>query len=157
MFYETSEHPLDKKFRLFVPKRLQEGLERDAEGNLVVWITRGQDGCLFLMSDSTYRRSMENLDLRAFTTREQRIKQRRMFKDTACVALDASGRLLLGERQRRLIELEENAEGKVVVVLVGAGSRVELWPLRRWEKEEALIDAEEVDLVEVDRRGVGEA
>jgi len=153
MFYETSEQPLDSKFRLFIPKRIQEQLDRDADGSLVLYVTRGEDGCLYLLSERGYQASVGGLDTRAFTTREQRMKQRRMTKDTARVVLDASGRLLLGERQRRLIELEENEEGKVMVALVGVMNRVELWPLHKWREEEALLEEEGEEMVEVDRHG----
>ncbi len=153
MFYEASEHPLDKKFRVFVPKRIQDQLERDEEGNLVVMVTRGEDGCLFLFGESGYYASIGNLDTRAFTTREQRLKQRRMTKDTARVVLDASGRLLLGPKQRKLIELEENAEGKTIVVLAGVMNRVEIWPLRKWREMEALLDDDGEEMVEYDERG----
>lgn len=148
MFYEASEHPLDKKFRLFVPKRIQEQLPRDSEGNLCVILTRGEDGCLFLFGEQGYQDSIAHLDTRAFTTRAQRLKQRKVTKDASQSQLDASGRLLIGPKQRGLIELEPNEEGKILVVLVGVMNRIEVWPLKKWIEMEALLDAEGDELVE---------
>jgi MraZ protein len=156
LFHDTSEHTLDKKFRLFMPKRFQDGFERDAEGNLVVWITRGQGGCLNLMSERSFHESMEGLGMDVFAPEEALDLQRLMLKDAARVALDASGRLLLGERQRKLVELEENEEGKSVVVLAGAGKRIELWPLRQWQEEEARLNAKKDALFRFERRGGAE-
>jgi len=148
VFNEASEHPLDKKFRVFVPKRLQENLPRDGEGNLPVVLTRGEDGCLYLFSEEGFKASIANLDTRAFTTRKQRMNQRRVTKDATRSCLDASGRLLIGPKQRSLIELKPNGEGKTTVVLLGVMNRIEIWPLHRWQEMEAQIDAAESELVE---------
>lgn len=147
MFNESSEHPLDKKFRVFVPKRLQELLPRDEAGDIRVVLTRGEDGCLYLFGATGFDESIANLDTRAYTNREARINQRRVTKDSARSNLDASGRLLIGPKQRSLIELEENEEGKTLVVLLGVMNRIEIWPLKKWEEMEAEIDAAEGDIV----------
>ncbi len=46
MFFGESSHSLDAKGRVTVPKRFLEGLTRNAEGNLVVILSAGQDGCV---------------------------------------------------------------------------------------------------------------
>lgn len=148
MFAEASEHPLDPKFRVFVPKRLQESLKVEGEDSIRVVLTRGEDGCLFLFGAQGYQDALENLDTRAMTTREKRLKQRRATKDVAESTLDAAGRLLIGPKQRSLIELEENEEGKIMVTLVGVMNRIEVWPLKKWQEMEAELDAMDDELVD---------
>ena len=143
MFFDSTEHPLDSKYRVFVPKRFQEVIPRDEKGNLVVFLTRGEEGCLFLFSKDGFLESLGAVDTRAFTTPAERLKQRRLTKDAAQVTLDASGRLLLGDKQRSMIDLRPNAEGKVIVMMVGVMNRVEIWPLHKWEAMEALLEQEE--------------
>ena len=41
MFYDSSSHTMDAKNRVFVPKRFQQVLGRDPEGNMVAFLTRG--------------------------------------------------------------------------------------------------------------------
>jgi MraZ protein len=148
MFAEASEHPLDAKFRVFIPKRMQELLKRDDDGNIRVVLTRGEDGCLFLYGADGYKEALEPLDTRAITTRAQRMKQRRATKDAASSSLDAAGRLLIGPKQRALIELQVNEEGKTLVALVGVMNRIEVWPLAKWREMESELDGMDDELVE---------
>lgn len=148
MFFDSSEHPLDAKFRVFVPKRFQEAIPRDDKGNLVVMLTPGEDGCLYLFSMEGFFASLGEVDTRAFTTEEERLKQRRLSSASTRVTLDASGRLLLNEKQRSMIDLRPNAEGKIMVAMVGVMNRAEIWPLHRWEEMEAkLADGERHEIV----------
>lgn len=147
MFSETSEHPLDAKFRVFIPKRLQELLERDSDGNIKVTLTRGADGCLFLYGTEGFEEALSPLDTRAYTTREQRMRQRKATKDAASSSLDAAGRLLIGPKQRALIDLEPNEDGKTIVAMLGVMNRIEIWPLKKWQEMEAELDAMDDELV----------
>jgi MraZ protein len=143
MFFDSSDHPLDAKFRVFVPKRFQEVIPRDEKGNLVVMLTPGDDGCLYLFSMQGFFQSLGDVDTRAFTTEEERLKQRRLSSASTKVTLDASGRLLLNEKQRALIDLQPNEDGKVMVKMVGVMNRAEIWPLHKWDEMEAKLESEE--------------
>ena len=57
--------------------------------------------------------------------------QRLMLAATSRVTLDSSGRLLLPEKLRHLVEIEKE------VVLVGVLDRIEIWPAARWDAFEA--------------------
>ncbi len=149
MFFDSSEHPLDAKSRVFVPKRFQEAIGRDKEGNLVVMITPGEDGCLFLFSVEGFQEALGDLDTRAFTTRVERNRQRRLAHAATRVTLDASGRLLLSEKLRRMIELSSSGSGKVMVKMVGAMNRAEIWPLHLWEELETELESSEEERHEI--------
>ncbi len=76
------------------------------------------------------------------------MKQRRATKDAASSTLDAAGRLLIGPKQRALIELKKNEEGKTLVALVGVMNRIEVWPLEKWREMESELDDMDDELVE---------
>ena len=136
MFYDSSTHTMDAKNRVFVPKRFQQVLGRDAEGNMIAFLTRGFDGCLFLFSEDGFRRALGRLDTRTFTGPEQRKMQRLFFSNTTRVQLDASGRLLVPEKLRKQVGLGKE------VVMVGVVNRAEIWPKERWESLQGDMDGD---------------
>lgn len=140
MFSGESTHTLDKKNRVFVPKRFQDVLERDAAGNAVVILTRGFDGCLFLFSDKGFEAVRARLDLMPFGGAEQRKMQRLFFANTHRCQLDASGRLVLPEKLRKSAGIENE------VVMVGVSERAEIWDRARWEAFEGENEGDFDDL-----------
>lgn len=142
MFFNNSSHAMDAKKRLFVPKRFQQALTRDDDGNLFAILTRGQDGCLFLFSEPGFHKAIEYLDTHGFTSREQRNAQRALFAYADRVTLDAAGRVLVPESLRAHAALEKD------VVLAGAGMRAEIWSKERWEAQQA---ADDIDFDNIDQ------
>ena len=127
MFCGDSRHTVDAKKRVFLPKRLQQGLPLDEDGNRVAILTRGLDGCLFLFSEEGLARALKRMDTEAFAGPEHRKLQRLFFSYTSRVTLDASGRLLLPEKLRALAGIDRE------VVMVGVVDRVEIWASERWD------------------------
>ncbi len=152
MFFDSSPHTMDAKNRVFVPKRFQKALGRDEDGNVVAFLTRGLDGCLFLFSEAGFERALERLDTQPFTGPKQRRMQRLFFSNTTRVQLDASGRLLIPEKLRKQAELGKE------LVMVGVVNRAEIWPKERWESLEAEMEGEfdQLDSVLCERRELGE-
>jgi MraZ protein len=143
VFYGESDHTLDSKARLFVPKRFQEELGRGAEGNLVCFLTRGQDRCLYLFSETGFQRALAGLDIAAFTGERQRAAQRLFFANSARIELDASGRVLIPEKLRAHVGLDKD------VVIVGVNDHAEIWARATWNQYQAENEAilDEVDQV----------
>jgi len=141
-FFDSSVHTMDSKNRVFVPKRFQQVLGRDPEGNMVAILTRGLDGCLFLFSEEGFRRALARLDTQAFTGKDRRAMQRAFFATTARVQLDASGRLLIPEKLRALAELGKD------LVMVGVVNRAEIWPKEKWEAVAGDTEANFDELLE---------
>ncbi len=144
-----SEHTLDKKNRVFLPRRLQGGFGVDGEGRTVVIVTRGFEGCLFLFSESGFHEVLERLDTQAFAGADKRRMQRLFFSNSQRTTLDASGRLLVPDHLKTLVGLDRKA------VLVGVVGRVELWPKEAWDTfvEQSSGDFDQLDQV---LRGAGE-
>jgi len=131
VFYGESVHTLDAKGRLFVPKRFQDELTRTPEGALLAYVTRGQDACLVLFSDTGFAQALAELQTRVFSGAELRAAQRVFFANTARIELDSSARLLIPEKLRAGASMGKE------VVLIGVGDRAEIWPKETWQKYEA--------------------
>jgi len=127
MFCGDSRHSVDAKNRVFVPKRFQQDLPLDDNGNRFAILTRGLDGCLYLFPKHGLERALQRMDTEAFAAADQRKLQRLFFSYTSQVTLDASGRLLLPEKLRKLAGIGRE------VVMVGVVDRVEIWSAERWD------------------------
>ena len=143
MFIGISEHSLDAKNRVFVPKRILDFLPFASDGTRVAYLTSGPDGCVYLFSEAGWKAALSQLNTGAFEGAEQRAAQRLFFSHAARIELDGSGRLLIPEMLRKRAGLEKE------VVMVGVENRTELWSRERWEKfsEENLRLLEEIDSV----------
>ena len=134
VFTGDSIHTLDPKNRVFVPKRFQEQLGRDAEGQQVAVLTRGFEGCLFLFSKLGYDQVLQRLTTQPFGGAQLRTMQRLFFSNVHETPLDTSGRVLLPEKLRKFASIDKE------VVMVGVADRAEIWDRARWEKFEAEND-----------------
>lgn len=139
MFCGDSHHSVDSKNRVFLPKRFQQDLPLDDDGNRVAILTRGLDGCLFLFPELGLEKALERLDTEAFAELSDRRSQRAFFKYTTRITLDGSGRFLLPEKFCRLGGIDRD------VVMAGVRDRIEIWSPERWdaledENEQAFED-----------------
>jgi len=143
VFSGESIHTLDAKFRVFLPKRFQESLERDADGHHSAILTRGFERSLFLFSERGFEKVLSRLETQPFGGAELRKMQRLFFSNTHPCQLDASGRLLLPEKLRQFAHIERE------VVMVGVAERVEIWDRGEWERFESENqgDFDELDVV----------
>lgn len=121
MFVGESNHNLDAKHRVFIPKRFQEVLRRNEAGHLNVVLTRGFERCLFLFSVEEFAVVMQRLKTKAFGGARLRKMQRLFFSNTHTCQLDGSGRLVLPEKLRRYAGVGRE------VVMIGCADRAEIW------------------------------
>ena len=143
MFCGDSRHSVDAKHRVFLPKRFQSELPLDDSGARVCVLTRGLDGCLYLFTEAGLEQALERMDTEAFAGADERKLQRLFFSFTSRVTLDASGRLLIPEKLRKLAGIQKE------VVMVGVRQRVEVWAGERWDAFEAENEAAFDELEEV--------
>ena len=136
MFVGESTHTLDSKSRVFVPKRIQDEIPRNEEGERAVVITRGFERCLFLFPGSDFEQMIERLRTQAFGGEELRRMQRLFFSNAHRASVDGSGRLLIPEKLRKVAGLEKE------VVIVGVADRVEMWSQAAWDAFNESHDAE---------------
>jgi len=134
MFFGSSEHTLDAKFRVFVPKRIVDVLGRDAEGVHVVYLSAGQDPCLYLFSEETFQVVLGELENSVFDDPKARAASRMFFANTVRAELDSTGRLLIPEPLRKRAGIERD------VVIVGNRNRAEIWARDAWQRYEQQND-----------------
>lgn len=122
MFLGEYQHALDIKGRLTVPSRLREGL-----GDSFV-VTKGLENCLFLYPLQEWKIIEEKLKSLPLTRADARAFVRFFFSGACECEVDKQGRILLPQNLREYALIERD------VVIIGAGTRAEVWSRAKWEE-----------------------
>ncbi|MDO5557607.1 MAG: division/cell wall cluster transcriptional repressor MraZ [Clostridia bacterium] len=128
------EHSLDVKGRLIMPSRLREDI-----GEKFI-LTKGLDGCLFGFAYKEWEIFEEKLKALPLTNKNARDFTRFFLSGAIECDVDKQGRFLITNNLREYANL-----GKEVVI-VGIGTRIEIWDKEKWEKynNEKELSADEV-------------
>jgi MraZ protein len=125
---------MDKKGRVFLPKRFQDGLTRDSQDNLCGVLTFGFEGCLYIYSQEGFEVLRERHTVDVFQSQSSRRRSRAFFSKVRPFTLDGSGRMLVPDMFRTHADLDGEA------IMVGVSDHAELWSIPRWEAQQALED-----------------
>lgn len=117
-------HTLDAKGRVSIPQRFRESLITGDSRR--VSLLQGFEGCLFCYAADELEKILERLSKQAFDSQQVRELLRWLSSAGSMVDIDAQGRIQLTEEQRAMAGLEKE------VLLVGTGSRIELWSPERF-------------------------
>lgn len=94
-------------------------------------LTRGLDRCVAIFPIEVWEELMERFESGAsFLRGAARLFQRHLYGAASVETPDPDGLVKIPEQLRTYAELEDE------VVLVGVGSRLEIWNPRRWSQEE---------------------
>jgi len=115
-------HTIDDKGRLTLPARI-----RDELGAVFV-ANKGLDGCLFLYPQAEWDALESKLQALPLSQKDARAVARHFFSGATECHCDSQGRVLLPANLRSFAGLEH--EG----VVIGVGSRVEVWSPSLWER-----------------------
>lgn len=125
-----SEHFVDEKGRVILPKKLKEQMGTD------LVLTHGLDECVYVLTRE------------AWTALEEKISRLPMSKGRDIshffntyktdVSTDKQGRVQLPAALRRIAGIGGNA------VIVGNGNRAEIWNPQRFEAMEKALDTENI-------------
>jgi MraZ protein len=139
MFQGAAQLNLDSKNRLAIPARYRDMLVAHCAGQLV--LTADADGCLLLYPQPEWQPIREKLmQLSAFNPRIRAL-QRFLVGHAEDVAMDGAGRVLISPTLRNYAALEKR------VMLVGQGSKFEIWDEARWQAQhEKMIGFTDGDL-----------
>ena len=135
------EHSLDAKGRLIMPAKLREDM-----GEKFV-ITKGLDGCLFGFSQNEWANFEAKLKTLPLTQKNARNFVRFFLSGAMECEIDKQGRFLIASNLREAATLEKE------VVIIGVGTRIELWNKEKWqeysseEKNSADDIAENMDML----------
>lgn len=132
MFMSEYNHTVDTKGRLIVPSKFREQL-----GDEFV-VTKGMDGCLFVYANDDWSAFEQKLTSLPLINKEARKFARFFPAGAAQVEVDKQGRILLPANLRQFAGLEKD------VVLVGVGSRIEIWSRENWENMDADSDMDDI-------------
>jgi MraZ protein len=138
MFRGANKITLDAKGRVAIPTRYRERLSERCEGRLVVTVDR--DYCLLLYPLPDWEDLERRLMRLPSFNRQVRRLQRLMVGYASELELDGHGRVLLPRELREYAGLDRQA------ILIGQGSKFELWDESRWnDKRDQWLDAEAAD------------
>ena len=121
MFMGQYNHTIDTKGRLIVPSKFRELL-----GDEFV-VSKGMDGCLFVYANEDWTAFEQKLTSLPLINKEARKFARFFLAGASQVEADKQGRILIASNLREFAGLDKD------VVLVGVGSRIEIWSLEKWE------------------------
>ena len=132
MFTGEYNHSIDTKGRVTVPSKFRELLGEHFT------VTKGLDGCLWVFPEDAWTEFSGKLSELPVARKDAR-NFSRFFLAGACEAeVDKMGRILLPQPLREYAALEKEA------VLIGAGSRVEIWSREAWAEVSTFDDVDEL-------------
>ena len=132
MFIGEYQHSLDSKNRIIVPSKL-----RDELGTKFV-ITKGLDGCLFAFSQEEWLNFETKLKSLPLSDKNARNFVRFFLAGATECEIDKQGRFLIPMNLREAASLEKEA------VIIGVGTRLEIWNKSIWDAKDAEISVDEI-------------
>ena len=125
-------HSLDTKGRLIMPAKLRQDI-----GEKFI-LTKGLDGCLFAFSQTEWNNFEEKLKNLPLSDKNARNFVRFFLSGATECEIDKQGRFLIPTNLRTSAKLEKDA------IIIGVGTRIEIWNKERWEKRDEEISADEI-------------
>jgi MraZ protein len=125
-FTSEFESKLDAKGRLVLPSRIKSQLPEGDSQELV--IRRGFEPCLIVYPMVEFKKVFSKISGLSEFNEEYRKLQRNFLSGVVTVELDANGRFLIPKNMLTYAQLEKE------VLLVGTGSKVEIWNRSVYEK-----------------------
>ena len=121
----THSYQLDPKGRVSLPARFREAF---ADG---VWLTIGQDGCLYVFPRAEWQRRSDEVASSPLSDADGRAFSRLFFGSSDEAKLDGQGRVTIPQRLRETVGITKD------VVVLGVRDRMEIWDRESYERYEA--------------------
>lgn len=125
-------HSLDAKGRLIMPAKLRQDM-----GEKFI-VTKGLDGCLFAFSQDEWFNFEAKLKTLPLSNKDVRNFVRFFLSGATECETDKQGRFLIPSNLRTAANLEKDA------IIIGVGTRLEIWNKETWEKCDENISADEI-------------
>ena len=126
------EHSLDAKGRLIMPAKLRADI-----GETFI-VTKGLDGCLFAFSQNEWLNFETKLKALPLSDKNARNFVRFFLSGATECEIDKQGRFLIPTNLREAANLSKEA------VIIGVGTRLEIWDKEKWAKCDEEISADEI-------------
>ena len=136
MLLGTYEPKLDDKGRVILPAKFRD----EFVGGLV--LTRGQERCIYVFPRQTFEGLLETVQAAPLTSKAARDYVRLMLSGASDEIPDKQNRVTIPGQLRDYAGLGRD------LVVIGAGSRAEIWAADAWatyynDKEQAFSETEE--------------
>lgn len=122
MFIGEYNHSVDSKGRVSIPAKFREDL-----GERFI-LTKGLDNCLFIYSVDEWTILENKLKQLPLTNKDARAFVRFFFSGASECELDSQGRIRIPTNLRDHATLDKDA------VIIGVGTRIEIWSNNAWEE-----------------------
>lgn len=128
------EHSLDTKGRVIMPAKLREDM-----GEKFI-LTKGLDGCLFGFSQKEWVNFEEKLKTLPLTNKNARDFVRFFLSGATECEMDKQGRFLVSANLREYATMDKE------VVVIGVGTRIEIWNKEKWQEHNRIenLSADEI-------------
>lgn len=136
MFLGEYQHSLDPKGRITIPSRFRDGL-----GERFI-ATKGLDNCIFIYPLEEWKNIEAKLRSLPFTRGDVRSFVRFFFSGAAELEVDKQGRILLPSNLRSYAGVERD------LIIIGVGSRVEIWSADKWAQYNELAGSNYEEIAE---------
>lgn len=140
MFQGSHPYHIDDKGRLKMPADFARAL------GAAFIVTRGMEGCLWLLPDTEWRQLVERLRGQTLADPRTRALQRHFIGAAESLSLDGQGRITIPP------VLREAAGIRHELMLVGVETRVEVWSRERWDAYQTSLSDEAIEEL---ARGLG--
>ena len=130
VFQGEFDHSVDDKGRVIIPTRFRSSLgER-------FYMTKGLGGCIFVYTEIAYKALSETLSSQRQLD-EHTMRLQRFFTSSE-LNVDGQGRVAIPGKLREYAKIGEQGD----VVIVGTGSRIEIWSSKSWAEYNDGLTAE---------------
>ena len=126
------EHSLDAKGRMIMPAKLRADI-----GETFI-VTKGLDGCLFAFSQNEWLNFETKLKALPLSDKNARNFVRFFLSGATECEIDKQGRFLIPNNLREAANLDKE------VIIIGVGTRLEIWNKDTWMKCDENISADEI-------------
>ena len=145
MFFGETAINLDAKGRLAVPKRYRDDLKEQCENRMVLTYSAFDSGVLWLYLEKEWQRVRDDVMALPSLNANHRSLQRRLVGSATAVEPDGTGRILLPPSLREVAGLQKH------VVMLGMGSRFEIWNESILNQKRDEMDLDETASAEMAR------
>ncbi|MDD4802418.1 MAG: division/cell wall cluster transcriptional repressor MraZ [Syntrophomonas sp.] len=136
MFLGEHQHSLDSKGRITVPSKFREELGASFIA------TKGLDNCLFIYPLDEWKTIEAKLRALPFTRADVRSFARFFFSGASELEIDKQGRILLPANLREYAMIDKE------LVVIGVGSRLEIWATEKWAQYNQIAESSYENIAE---------
>ena len=126
------EHTIDAKGGVSMPAKIRKDM-----GEAFI-VTKGLDGCLFAFSQEEWKNFETKLKSLPLSDKNARNFVRFFLAGATECELDKQGRFLIPANLRKEANLEKEA------IIIGVGTRLEIWNKETWLAKDEEISADEI-------------